>query len=156
MLLSILLNKGMHQLVYSVDGKRKSISTKTKSKTEAYRFLAEFKYQLDQPVEEIKYIRLYEFREEYLAYIKQSKTSNYVRSVQLSFDQLSKTTGDQLLKDISTRILDQFISVVFSRSPYAARLYYSTLKAAFSKAIRWNYLNQNPLKKIKAPIPSHI
>jgi integrase len=55
------------------------------------------------------------------------------------------------LENISTKIIDQYISSVFSKSKYAASLYYRTLKAAFNKAVVWNYIEVNPFHKIKTP-----
>jgi site-specific recombinase XerD len=140
-----------YQLIYKVDGKPTTVSTKTKSKVEAYKFLVAFQKQLEQPIEKIRHIKLSSYVEEYTNYIEQSKTKSYLKSVKLSFSQFKNKLGDIQLNQISTRIIDQFISEVYSRSPYAAKLYYSTLKAAFSKAVSWNYLYDNPLKKIKAP-----
>ena len=80
-----------------------------------------------------------------------TKTKSYTKSVKLSFSQITTKIDDISLVYISPRIIDQFISEVCSRSPYAAKLYYATLKAAFSKAVLWNYLIDNPFKKIKAP-----
>lgn len=46
---------------------------------------------------------------------------------------------------------------VSERSKNTADLYYRTLAAAFSKAVEWNYLSENPLKKIKpAKIPKKL
>jgi site-specific recombinase XerD len=151
MFITLTKKSPFYQLVYYKDGRRKSISTKTKSKTEAYRFFSKFQYQLYQPVKEIKSIRLFDFRNEYLSHVAQTKSKSYRNSIVLSFSQFSGSVGNILLNDISTRIVDQFISKVYSNSPYAARLYYATLKAAFSKAVQWNYLNENPFKKIKTP-----
>ncbi len=64
---------------------------------------------------------------------------------------LLKYTGDVPLNQLRLRNLDKFINTTFARSPKAAVLYYRTIKAAFSKAVIWEYLSENPLKKIKEP-----
>ena len=142
-----------YQVVYFVAGKRTKKSTKTSKKNEAANFLKSFQpnQDLGPKTNKLNFVKLSEFEEEYLSYIQQSKTAHYIRSVKLSFKQLTTTIKDIPLNHISTRLIDQFISEVYSRSPYAAKLYYSTLKAAFTKAVNWNYLNENPFKKIKAP-----
>jgi len=58
---------------------------------------------------------------------------------------------DVYLHNLTPRILDQFIAERFSTAPWSALMYYRTLKAAFSKAVVWGYLIENPLKKIKPP-----
>ena len=55
------------------------------------------------------------------------------------------------LEVISTRMIDQFISSIASKSKFSASLYYRTLKAAFNKAVVWNYIEANPFNKIKIP-----
>ena len=60
-------------------------------------------------------------------------------------------TGDIFLNRLDVRTLDKFIITTFSRTQRGASLYYRTLKAAFNKAISWNYLSENPLKKVKVP-----
>jgi integrase len=56
-----------------------------------------------------------------------------------------------MLEMISSRNIDQFISSVISYSRSAASLYHRTLKAAFNKALAWNYIKENPFAKVKPP-----
>ena len=56
-----------------------------------------------------------------------------------------------LLTDLTVRLLDSFINERFKISQTSAKLYYSTLKAIFTKAVNWGYLQENPFKKIKTP-----
>jgi len=126
----------------------KRISTKTKSKREAQVFLKQFNPVLNKPNNQI---RLSSFRNEYLKYVAANKTEKYSKSIKLSFGQLMNYSKDVSLQNLTPRILDQFIAEKFSTAPWSALMYYRTLKAAFSKAVVWGYIEENPLKKIKAP-----
>ncbi len=140
------------QIVYFVDGKRTKISTKKSKRSEAEKILNSFKFSFN-PQKPVKTnsINLSEFRDEYVSYMEASKSKHYVRSVKLSFKHLQMFTGDISIRELTTKTLDQFITSVYSRSDSGASLYYRTLKAAFSKAVVWEYLQDNPLKKIKSP-----
>jgi integrase/recombinase XerD len=138
------------QIVYFVNGKRTKKSTKKTTKAEGLKVLREFKESFHIESQE-QSIRLSKFQEEYVSYSKRSKSNSYVKSINLSFSQLKSFTGDISLHYLTTRILDQFISTAYARSKGAAGLYYRTLKAAFSKAIVWEYITENPLKRIKEP-----
>ncbi len=83
--------------------------------------------------------------------MKTTKSQNYVRSVELSFNTLIKYSSDVFLNQIDIRTLDKFITSLFARTPRACLVYYRTLKAAFSKAVLWDYLQENLFKKIKSP-----
>lgn len=140
-----------YQLVYEVDGKRKTISTKTSLLPAAYKFLASF-----QPPTEVKVIpqqmSLLQFKEEYLSMMKQSHSKSYcLRSIEPAFKFFIEGVGNIPLIQISIRHIDKFITTTFSRSNSAASLYYRTLKAAFSKAESWGYIPINPFKKVKSP-----
>ena len=153
-----------YQLTYEVNGKRTTVSTKTTDLKEANIFMLSFAKKLDriniQSVEPDKIFRgisLPKFHREYLEYLESSKSKHYVRSARLSFNMLIKYTGDIQLNQLRLRNLDKFISTTFARSPKAAALYYRTIKAAFSKAVIWEYLSENPLKKIKEPkVPKNL
>ncbi|MBE0569908.1 MAG: phage integrase SAM-like domain-containing protein, partial [Ignavibacteriaceae bacterium] len=142
-----------YQIIYFVNGKRTKKSTKKTEEAAAKDFLREFAASLKQKPVEVKTssILLSKFKEEYIKYSEQSKSKHYLKSIGLSFRQLTSYTGDISLLEISTRTLDQFITSVYSRSKSAAGLYHRTLKAAFSKAEAWEYIPSNPFKKIKSP-----
>lgn len=148
-----------YQITYEVNDKRTTVSTKTSNKKEALKFLETFKFQLlvdDQkfksiPVTKQNSISLSKFEEEYIKSVSLSKSKHYVRSVKLSFKHFKGFIGDLPLHKIELKQIDNFVNVVYSRSESGASLYFRTLKAAFSKAVIWNYLSENPLKKIKAP-----
>lgn len=140
-----------YKLAYLVNGKRKIISTKTSDYKEAQQFLAHFQIPVELPkVKNISHT-LSGFRDEYISYVSGIKSTSYIRSIRLSFKQLIAFTGNINLSFLDTRTLDKFINSTYSHAPKAAALYYRTLKAAFSKAVVWNYLPDNPFKKIKAP-----
>jgi site-specific recombinase XerD len=103
------------------------------------------------PEQPTNLIKLSEFRDEYIKYTATNRTNKYAKSIKLSFRQLMNYTKDVYLHNVTPRILDQFIAQRFSTAPWSALMYYRTLKAAFSKAVVWGYIEENPLKKIKAP-----
>ena len=140
-----------YQLTYEVNGKRTTISTKTKNIHEAYKFMGAFQIPSQEQKQQTKNILLSKFRDEYVDYIKVTKSKSYLRSVKLSFKMLMDFTGDVLLCRLDVRTLDKFVITTFARTKRGASLYYRTLKASFSKAITWNYLSENPLKKVKVP-----
>ena len=141
-----------YQVVYFVDGKRTKKSTKETTEEGALKFLFNFNPDAPRPIiKKQSSIMLSRFIDEYIEYVSGSKSKHYLKSIKLSFSQLLSFSGNQPLQKINTKLLDKFITSTFTRAPKAAALYYRTLKAAFSKAVVWEYLSENPLKKIKAP-----
>ncbi len=146
-----------YQLVYEVDGNKTSISTKTTNYKEAQLFLFNFLKEKETELKEVsKQITLSQFKDEYVEYLKTTKSKNYVRSVELSFKTLIQYSGDPFLNRIDLRTLDKFVTSLFAKTPRACAVYYRTLKAAFSKAVLWDYISENLFKKIKSPKVSKI
>lgn len=143
-------NSPFYQVVYFVDSKRKSKSTKQKLKSEANKFLTQFEKELKK-CSVIKRVNLEEFELEYLQFIRIHSIA-YQKIVISSFKQLKEYLGkDANLLKIDNRILEKYIFAVYSRSESAASLYYRTLKAAFAKAVVWNYILENPFLRVPPP-----
>lgn len=148
-----------YQVIYFVNGKRTKISTRTDNRKEAEKFLKSFvpqpkekKVEPEEPKEKKVSIKLSSFIEEYKTYVRNTYSEKYLKkAVRPSFMALQKNIPDMPLNQISTRIIDQFISSASASSKHSASLYHRTLKAAFNKAVVWNYLEANPFDKIKAP-----
>lgn len=140
-----------YQLTYEVNGKRTTISTRTTSLKEARIFLKNFNKEIQLPVQQTEFVLLSQFRDEYLEYVGTMKSKSYIKSIKLSFRMLMNFTGDKFLTHLDLRTLDKFITTTFARTQMGAALYYRSLKSAFSKAVLWNYIHENPFKKIKAP-----
>lgn len=149
------------QLVYFVDGKRTTISTKTEDEKQANEFLFKFKYNLVKNPQKIvsqketptfeQQITLTQYMSEYLNHIKPIKSPRYITSISLSFRQLILFCGDIQLNAVNSKTVDQFITFTFARTQRGSHLYYRTLKAAFNKAIGWGYISFNPFTKVKFP-----
>ena len=150
-----------YQIVYFPNGKRTTVSTKNTDYEKAQKFMHEFSQKLKSPNPPSKQlpevskttsnILISKFQDEYVEYVQASKSKHYIRSIKLSFNRLTDYAGDIPLSKLDLKTLDKFISSTYAKAPRAAALYYRTLKAAFSKAVIWEYLPFNPLKKIKAP-----
>lgn len=136
--------------VYEQDGIRVKRSTKKTSKREAEKVLSKIRSQFHFNPHLVK-ISLLKFADEYYEFIEASKSKDYLRSIKLSIKMLHNFLGDVAINSIRPKNLEMFILNVAQKSPYAARLYFKTLKAAFTKAVAWNYLTYNPFKNIRPP-----
>ncbi|MCH8942232.1 MAG: tyrosine-type recombinase/integrase [Bacteroidetes bacterium] len=134
----------------NVEKKNRRVSTRTKVKSEAIKFLSSFNASLKSVLKENK-ITLKDFCIEYISTVGNTQSKSYLKSIKLSFRQLQRFTGDVDLKSISVRNTQQFISSTFQRAEMSAALYYRTLKAAFTRAVDWEYISENPFKKVKLP-----
>lgn len=150
----VLNNKSSnYQLVYFRNGKRTTVSTGTAIKKEADKFLASFnpEVKIEAPTKKTS-IRLSSFIAEYINYVGNTFSEKYLsKAVTPSFNRLQAFLPDTLLEYITSKNIDQFISSVYAKSKFAASLYHRTLKAAFNKAVIWNYIQKNPFNKIKSP-----
>jgi site-specific recombinase XerD len=143
-----------YQIIFYRDGKRTSISTKKNLKADAEIVLKQFLLEFDRRAQEIlqKSIPLSQFAEEYISYCRTIRATSYVeRSIIPAFKKFTSFAGNLSLHQVKPRQVDKFITEVNSYSTSAACLYYATLKSAFSKAVVWEYISENPFKKIKAP-----
>jgi site-specific recombinase XerD len=143
-----------YQVVYNDEGKRCSRSTKQQSKSEALKFLTEFKNQLKDK-KRIKPVTLAEFSKEYQKYSEATKSKGYADNIQISFRLFIQFVGEIRLNKIDARIVEKFIQSRTSK--FACAGYYRSLKAAFNVALRWNYILENPFVKVKPPkLPKKI
>lgn len=141
-----------YQLIYFVNGKRTTVSTKSTTYRDALKFMYNFQNNNTQCTKTIQSsVSLLKFLNEYIEYVTSTKSKSYIRSINLSFKMLIDFADNIPLTRINTQIMDKFITKTAARTRNGALLYYRTLKAAFSKAVLWNYIPDNPLKKIKAP-----
>lgn len=147
-----------YQIVWFPEGKKTTQSTKTANKKEALRILFDLQKNdiLQSPKsiiekEQKDQILLITFKEEYVNYLRPIKSKKYIESIELSFNQLVSFSANIALTSINTKLLDQFISATFARTQRGAHHYFRTLRAAFNKAVEWNYIQSNPFAKIKFP-----
>ena len=144
------LRSPFYEVIFPRNGKRTTISTKTALKSDALKFLNEFEKKIQK--EEIKpSFFLKAFQDEYLEFMRPTKSKNYFRSVKLSFRKFIEFTGNIELRNIDFRLVEKFISFTYQRSESGADSYYRILKAAFNKAESWNYIERNPFVKVKLP-----
>jgi integrase/recombinase XerC len=148
---------GYYYLHYrDIDGKPHSISTRQKKKTDALRFLREFKEidikqnQSNQP----NNIPFQQFKAEYLEFSLGGHTLNTHLSARSALNEFERFIGLVNIGEITSRDVEKFIAHKKLVSSYTARRCFSAVKAAFEKAREWKYLRENPfLSKLKPKVP---
>jgi hypothetical protein len=149
MFLSKRTNGYWYVFYQSVTGSKTCISTKTKIKREAFRFLSTFEKELKQRKNnQVIPIGLKEFSFQYLKYsesIHRPKTSKSLKTI---FTQLNSFSGNVELSEITTKDIKDFLLLKSNISMYTAQKYLAYLRSAFNKAITDNYLTSNPCSKI--------
>lgn len=142
-----------YQVVYQ-DGKtKKAVSTKAKTKSDALKFLTEFKENLEKKPK-IDIITLSRFTNLYLDHIKIRHSLSHYKANKTTFNRLLLSVPDMELKEIKPLYLENFILTTFQKSKTTASLDYRNLSSAFNKAIEWQFIIVNPLAKIKKPKPN--
>lgn len=132
------------------ENRQKQFSTKCKSKQEALKFLTNFSAELKNK-EKLKFISLESFKSEYLDFIQRRHSQKYFISIDKTFKNLIKHTGNIPLVKLYPSTLEKYLYSVFEVAKYNAAHYYRNLNASFNYAIQKKYLEVNPLQNIKLP-----
>lgn len=143
--------KGIYQLFYTKpDGRLSSISTKTKVKSEALKFLTQFEQKIREREKlGVTPIRLKDFAWEYLKYsesVHRPKTTLQLKTI---FKSLQDFTGSIDIHCISHSQMQQYLNSKTKVSAFTAQKHLAYLKAAFNRAIDLGYLKENPCQKVK-------
>lgn len=139
---------------WGTDEKRKKISCHTKSKTEAKTFRDRF--LRGETTEQKKHppITIKQFETEYFKHSKAHHKKKTYLNVQSCFHEFLKwlKNNNLPLQSISVRQAQEFIDFKHeSKTAATARRIHTALKAAFSDAVRWEYIRANPFKEVKKP-----
>jgi integrase len=86
---------------------------------------------------------------EYSTGVHSKKTQRTYRTALREFVRI---VGDLPLRSIGIREIERFLSTKKAEaSSWTARKYYIALASAFEKAVQWNYLAENPFRKVRKP-----
>lgn len=144
--------KGYYYLRYKDESENriKRISTGSKKKNEAIKFLTELESKLKSKPK-TDFILLSDFQDRYLSHIKLTCSKTYYRTVKLSFKLLEEKFGNVAISALTFQQLEKYFNETFQRTKEGARTYHIILRSAFNKAVSWGYLAENPLVKFKIP-----
>jgi site-specific recombinase XerD len=131
---------------------RHKVSTKCKKKSDAMHFLYHFKRDAYEKRKKLKAISFSDFVEQFKVYsfgvhsLKTQKTNT------TAFKEFLRVEGNLPLHSIGIREIEHFLSKKKQEaSEWTARKYYGSLASAFEKAVQWNYLEENPFRKVSKP-----
>ncbi|MDI6766027.1 MAG: tyrosine-type recombinase/integrase [Bacteroidota bacterium] len=146
-------SNGIYYLWYIDEGgKKQKISTGCKLKSNALKFLRDFKENEMKRRTFLKLKTLNEFYIDYQEYSKSVHTIKTQKSIENAFREFIRIVGDVRLDKIGVREIESFLAQKKAEaSEWTARKYYIHLASAFETAIRWNYISTNPFKKVQKP-----
>lgn len=140
---------GIYYLYYhNGNGKRNKISTRTKIKSEALKFLSNFNKE-SRKRKNSNSILLDEFVRKFLMYSETIHSPKTTRDYRNTFNQLKKYFGNPQLQDITTQQLNEFLMFRSKVSVYVRAKDLRYLKSSFNYAVDNEVLLDNPCKKIK-------
>jgi integrase len=133
------------------ENRKKRISTKCDKKNDALEFLMRFTKDIKDR-KKPDFITLDKFDLEYQTFTEKTMSEGYNKNIKYAFSILKKSFGkDIALNKITANKLESFFINRYTTAKYATALAYRTLKSAFQKALQWNYIESNPLVKIRLP-----
>jgi len=148
--------KTIYLIDFYSNGRRFVRSTKTGDFKTAQLILKEIEAKVARnafKVEDItpkNAIFLKQFIEEFLNYSGTHKSYNTYQADKLSLKTLFRFVGDRSLPSIESRLLDQYANERVEKvKKSSVNVELRHLKAAFSKAVEWGYLQDNPFKAVK-------
>jgi site-specific recombinase XerD len=147
-------HKNGYYYVHYIDditGKRNAISTKERYKPEAVKFLSDFKNNIkDKTKEKLKVHYLSELKTEVMQYVLNNMEFSTCKLYKAVFDNMFRIFDNKPLKLINTNDIELYKTVRAGEVTKATvNKDINTMKAIFNIAIRFEWLNSNPVKNIK-------
>ena len=139
-------SNGIYYISYETDGKRKWKSTKQSLKAEGRKVLLQFKKQerTSSPNRSLE-----SFTVEFLSYVNGTRSPNTAEIYRRALGHLQKLVGDRHLDSITPRDGDLYrIKRATQVAATSVNIDIRALRAAFSTAIRWKLITQNPFKEV--------
>lgn len=139
-------------------GRGKAVSLRTRNQTEATAAFNKLKRdrfrQHVATLEGRSLTRLGDFIRDYLEHAETCKSPHTIRSDRLALNKLLEHFGtNKPLSQIGAKEVSIFLGKLLKTGIKKTSLavYYRHLKAAFSQAVTWKQLRENPFKEIKEP-----
>lgn len=137
------------------NGKKIRVSTKTKFKKDALKFLNEFENKVRLQSQKTT-IALNELKVKYLGVIEITHSRKSLKHSRSSLEKfIAVVGGDTSINHIDKSMCESFILNRFKTAKYSGLLQLRHLKAIFNRAINWGYLDKNPFNGIKLKIPQN-
>ena len=134
------------------DGKRKKISTGTKLKQEATKFLFEFANKQRARESQPTPLKLSQFTQEFLAHSACVHAPKTRQVYATALQEFRFIVGDLFLSEVTPRTIEEFIRAKQrSVTDATARTYFTHLSAAFETGRQWHHIATNPFKEAKKP-----
>jgi len=104
-----------------------------------------------EPKDARRHIPLSQFAKIYLKYSRTNKAHNTAEVDRFALDALLEILGDKLITEIRPTDLEHFKTERLKTiSPRTLNTQIGQIKAAFSKAVEWGYLTENPTKGVSS------
>ena len=151
MILSKRSNGNYYIFYFQPNGKKTCISTKSKIKSEALKFLSKFEVELkDRLKNKTIPILLKDFAFAFLKHSESIHSENTTKVFKVTFNFLIEYFGNTLLTDITAQRLDGYFQKrIKDSSIYPARKDLINISSAFTWAVKQKYLPENPCKGFK-------
>ena len=144
-------SNGNYYVFYERNGKRTCISTKSKYKSEAIKFLSNFEKELkERQKTKVISISLKEFMFVFFRYSETVHSPNTTETYKVTFKMLLNYLGDIPLTNLTHQILDLYFQErIRSVSIYVAQRDLSNISSFFNYAIKNGYALENPIRHFK-------
>ena len=148
---------GIYYLYYKdSNGRRFCISTKCKLKSEALRFLTNFKSEiLERTSRKTIPITLDKFQFEFLKHSEAIHTPKTTKTFVTTFKYMLKFFGDPIISELTERDIRRFVDYrIKTPSIYQARKDLINISSSFTWAVNEGYIVVNPcanIKRLKTP-----
>lgn len=145
---------GYYLWYYDLKGRRKAVSCRTQSKSEAKLFRDQFVKGVSPTSKRNAPITLKGFRDEYIADCKSRCTPKTVHNAESCFREFIKFLKSDAIpiRALSVKQCQDFVNAKQTNTSVATAIrHYTVLKAAFNDAITWGYLAENSFSKVKRP-----
>ncbi len=137
-------------LIYKdpTSNKRKSISTHCKDKKSAREFLKSFIKRDSKPISPVIYLETLE--SEVIKYVTDNLSKGTLLTYLYTFKQIKTILGSKPITLYNARDIEHYKATrIQTISKTTCNIELRVIKAIFNIAIKWNWLEKNPLKNVK-------
>jgi integrase len=137
---------GYYYVQFELDGQRRQKSTREKTKTEALKFLTDFRENVKK-----RHTRLLfsEFVQQFCKLRAPALRPTTLKRIYLpAFKSFQSVCGDRYLSAYTLRDVEKFKAARYETcTSTSVNIEFRTLRAAFNCAVAWGYLRENPFSK---------